>query len=163
MLEGGKVRGIALMREGLAMMRGTGTETCLTRLLARVAHACIEMEELGEAGGAVAEGMEFVERFDERYMEAELTRLKGELHLLQSGDEPGAEQCFIRALEVARRQGARAWELRAAMSLSRLWWTEARQEEARQLLGQILAWFTEGFSSADLKDARTLLETMNDK
>jgi len=68
-----------------------------------------------------------------------------------------AEACFRQALEVARRQGAKSWELRAALSLSRLWQRQGKPAEARQLLSEIYAWFTEGFDTADLQEARTLL------
>ena len=93
------------------------------------------------------------------YYEAELHRIKGEL-LLQFGVQSlgsrvqEAEACFQKALEVARSQSAKSLELRAAMSLSRLWQRQGKKEEARQLLGEIYGWFTEGFDTADLKAAK---------
>jgi predicted ATPase len=75
-------------------------------------------------------------------------------------DASQAEACFHQALAIARRQQARSWELRAATSLSRLWQHEGRREEARKLLGEIFGWFTEGFDTADLKEARALLEEL---
>ena len=105
--------------------------------------------------------MGFVQKFDERYVEAELYRLKGELFLLQGKDETDAESCFVRAIEVSRTQKAKSWELRAAMSLSRLRLRQGRREEGRQLLGEAYHWFTEGFETADLREAGALLEKMN--
>ena len=97
----------------------------------------------------------------ERYFEAELHRLKGELLLQQdagSGDE--AETCFRQALDVARCQQAKSLELRAAMSLSRLWQHQGKRDEARQLLAEIYGWFPEGFDTTDLQEAQALLEEL---
>ena len=96
-----------------------------------------------------------------RYYEAELRRIKGELLLAQAMPEEGqAEGCFREAIEVSRRQQAKSLELRAAMSLSRLWQKQHKREQARQLLADIHGWFTEGFDTADLKAAKTLLEEL---
>jgi predicted ATPase len=160
-LEGRVDEGIAEMRRGLAMMRGTGTETCLTRLLTRVADACRKVGEIEKGLSAVSEAIELVRRFDERYMEAELHRLRGELLLARGGLEQSpaeAESCFLQSLEVSRKQSAKSWEVRAAMSLSRLWTKQGRPDEARELLSGVYGWFTEGFDTPDLKEARALLE-----
>jgi predicted ATPase len=103
-----------------------------------------------------------VDQNGERYWEAELYRRKGEL-LLQSrvwGAEQGAAVCFQQALAVARRQQAKALELRAALSLSRLWQQQGKREEACALLAPIYGWFTEGFATADLQEAKALLEAL---
>jgi predicted ATPase len=93
--------------------------------------------------------------------EAELYRLKGELLLRQAvPDGTQAEACFQQALAIARRQQARSWELRAAMSLARLWQQQGKQGEARQLLEEVYGWFTEGFDTADLQEAKALLEAL---
>ncbi len=98
----------------------------------------------------------------ERFLEAELDRLKGELLLALSADKQAeAETCFQQALDVARRQQAKSWELRAAMSLSRLWRQKGKREEAHQLLAPIYSWFTEGFDTADLREAKVLLEELS--
>ena len=95
------------------------------------------------------------------WYEAELHRIKGELLLRQAvPDAPQAEACFQQALAVARRQQARSWELRAAMSLSRLWQQQGKRAEARELLAPIYSWFTEGFDTPDLQEARVLLEEL---
>jgi predicted ATPase len=92
---------------------------------------------------------------------AELYRIKGELLLGQTvPDEEEAESCFQKAIEVARSQTAKSLELRAAMSLSRLWQRQGKMPEARQLLTDIYGWFTEGFDTADLKAAKALLEEL---
>jgi predicted ATPase len=127
-------------------------------------------EALGRAGqiadglAAIAEAIEQSERTDERWAIAEMLRIKGELLLLQ--DAPGAvaaaEDQFRQALEWARRQGALSWELRAATSLGRLWRRQVRSKEARELLAPVYGRFTEGFATADLKAAKTLLDDLSE-
>ena len=93
--------------------------------------------------------------------EAELHRIKGELLLRETApDEQQAEACFQNALKVSRSQSAKSLELRAAMSMSRLWQIQGKNDEARQLFGDIYGWFTEGFDTADLKEAKALLEEL---
>ena len=108
-----------------------------------------------------------VDKSGERFYEAGLYRLKGELTLaqssvqrLESSVQKEAEACFHKAIEIARRQQAKSLELRAVMSLSRLWQQQGKKAEARQMLGEIYGWFTEGFDTADLKEARALLEEL---
>jgi predicted ATPase len=97
----------------------------------------------------------------ERWWEAELLRLKGALLLLQTTpDERQAETCLQQALDIAKRQYAKSWELRAAMSLSRLWQQQGKRAEAYALLAPIYGWFTEGFDTADLQEAKVLLEEL---
>jgi predicted ATPase len=96
-----------------------------------------------------------------RMDEPEVHRLKGELLLTRGGAEPEAERLFQRAIEVARRQQARSWELRATTSLCRLWQKQSKQEQARQVLGETYDWFTEGFDTRDLKHAKALLEELS--
>ena len=116
---------------------------------------------IDDALQAVAEGLKQAQATLARFNEAELYRLKGEL--LLAGANPGsedAERCFRQALEIARRQSAKSLELRAATSLSRLLQRQGKREEARRLLTEVYAWFTEGFDTADLKDARALLDAL---
>jgi predicted ATPase len=104
-----------------------------------------------------------VDNSGERFYEAELYRLKGELTLQQSGvrsPESEAEACFYKAVEIARKQSAKSLELRAVMSLSRLWQQQGKKAEARQLLAEIYGWFTEGFDTKDLQEARALLDEL---
>jgi adenylate cyclase len=113
----------------------------------------------------VAEALTLAHRTEENYYEAELHRLQGELVLSQSAssDAPvaAAEACFRQALEVARGQQAKSLELRAALSLSRLYQRQGKPAEARQLLATLCGWFTEGHDTADLKEARALLESLS--
>ena len=113
-----------------------------------------------EAAKTFAEGLALVEKTDERFHEAELQRLQGELHLAEKRDEAAAEECFHRAITTARRQQSKAWELRATTSLARLWQRQGRSEEARGALAAVYGSFTEGFAMPDLVDARVLLESL---
>jgi predicted ATPase len=139
-----------------------------TYFLALLAEACEGMGQGEEGLNALAEALTLVEKNEERIHEAELYRLKGELTLAQSR-VPGlgasvqqeAEACFLKAIEVARKQQAKSWELRAAMSLSRLWQQQGKKEEARKLLAEIYGWFTEGFDTKDLQEAKALLEELS--
>ena len=116
-----------------------------------------------EAGlRAATEALALVEYHDERYYEAELHRLKGALLLTQSSDHAAeAEACFHQALSVARSQHAKSWELRAATSLARLWQSQDKRQDAADLLAPVYAWFTEGFDTVDLQDAKALLEELS--
>jgi predicted ATPase len=103
-----------------------------------------------------------VDKIGERLYEAELYRVKGEL-VLQSGvrtSDSEAEECFLRAIEIARPQQAKSLELRAVMSLARLWQQQGKRKEAHALLAEIYGWFTEGFDTADLQEAKALLEEL---
>ena len=109
-----------------------------------------------EALDAVEEGLAVSERNGERYYDAELWRLKGELLKLQEAT-PEAEACFQKAIEIARQQAAKSLELRASTSLASLWQKQGKQKEAHRALSGIYEWFTEGFDTADLVDAKALL------
>jgi predicted ATPase len=109
----------------------------------------------------LVEALEMTDNTGERHWEAELHRRKGELLLMQQGQKAEeAEECFRQALDIARRQQAKSLEVRAATSLSRLWQLQGKQEEAHQFLAEIYGWFTEGFGTADLKEAKVLLEEL---
>src|SRR5262249_22079676 len=108
----------------------------------------------------VAEALTTVERSGQRHWEAEIYRLKGEL-LLDSKESSEAETCFRRAIDIARRQNAKSLELRAVTSLSRLLRKQGKKDEARRMLAEIYGWFTEGFDTADLKDAKALREEIS--
>jgi predicted ATPase len=128
-------------------------------LLAEV-HRSLGQPEAGLA--ALSEALELVETTGERYYAAELYRLQGELLLQHATPEVShAETCFQQALDIARRQQAKSLELRAAMSLGRLWQQQGKQDEARALLAPIYGWFTEGFDTADLQEAQALLEELS--
>ena len=109
----------------------------------------------------IEEALEHIERWNRRLFEAELLRLRGALSLLlPEPDRSVAESSFRRALVAARERGARMWELRAGADLARLWLGRDARAEARDLLGPVYGWFTEGFDTADLKDAKALLDEL---
>ena len=108
----------------------------------------------------IAEALAVAEKNEERMYEAELYRLKGELTLAQSSVQKEAEECFHKAIAIARKQQAKSLELRAVMSVSRLWQQQGKQQEAHHMLSEIYNWFTEGFDTKDLQDAQTLLEEL---
>jgi class 3 adenylate cyclase/predicted ATPase len=152
--------GIARMRDALAAMQSIGRELNRPTYLATLAAAYGKAGRTDSALALMAEALAIVERTGERHWEAEIYRLKGEL-LLESKGSSEAETSFRRAIEIARSQSAKSLELRAVTSLSRLLQKQDKKEEARQLLAEIYSWFTEGFDTADLKDAKALLEELS--
>jgi predicted ATPase len=138
---------------------------CALVLLLRVGWTQASELPLEERFAALAEALAIVNKNGERMVEAELYRLKGEL-LLQSlvqgpqSTVEEAEDCFHKAIDIARHQSAKSLELRAVMSLSRLWQQQGKKEEARQMLADIYGWFTEGFDTKDLQEAKALLEAL---
>jgi adenylate cyclase len=159
--EGQVDEGIKQMHEGLETMLATGTETCMTRLRARLAEACLKVKRPEEGLSAIDQTFDVLCRHDEIYFEAELHRLKGELLLMQGKTESEVEACYQKAIEVSRSQKAKSLELRAAMSLSRLWQKQGKKDDALKLLKEIYGWFTEGFNTGDLKEAKALLDDMS--
>lgn len=151
--------GIREMQQGLAEWQATGTRAWASMHLGMLADAYLEAGQLEQAQGALDEAFMAVQQSGERMVEAELHRLQGEL-LLAQAEEEEAEACFRQAIEVARRQQAKSWELRATMSLCRLWQQQGRSAEAREMLATVYGWFSEGFDTPDLKDAQTLLEEL---
>ena len=154
--------GTAQMRRGLAAQLATGAEMARPYWLCRIAEACHRPGAVHEGLALLDEAEAAVELTRESCWEAEIYRLRGQLLLAASepvGPEAArsAEACYRRALEVARRQGARSLELRAAVSLSRLWQAEGREGEAREFLAPIFAWFSEGRETVGLRAAATLL------
>jgi predicted ATPase len=129
--------------------------------LALYADGCGALGDIDEGLRALDEAAEWVRRNDERLYAAEVHRIRGELLLRRANaDVAQAEFCFEQALSAAREQRAKSWELRAATSMARLWRRQNRRDEARALLASVYDWFTEGFETADLRDARTLLDDL---
>jgi predicted ATPase/class 3 adenylate cyclase len=159
--QGEGVEGIAQIHQGLAAYRATGAELHRPYFLSLLAEAYEKVGQPEEGLSLLVEALAIVENTGERNWEAELHRRKGELFLILQGQKVGeAEECFRQALDIARRQQAKSLELRAAMSLSRLWQQQGKQEEAHQLVAEIYGWFTEGFDTADLQEAKVLLEEL---
>lgn len=149
------------MRQGIAAWRATGAGVLEPHYLAVLAEAYRKAGQTQEGLSVLAEAMEARYRTGERAREAELYRLKGELLLARAPEHQGEAEASLRqALDLARRLGAKALELRAAMSLSRLWLKQDKRRAARQVLSEIRAWFTEGFETADLLEAKALLEVL---
>jgi predicted ATPase len=157
--DGAGNEGVALMHQTLSMLRANGDEDFLPYSLALLAEAHGTVGQTAAALGLLDEALARVERTDERLFEAELHRLKGELLLASSGADQ-AKACLRRAIEVARAQDAKLWELRAALSLARLWAEYGERGKAHDLLAPVYGWFTEGFETADLKDAKALLAAL---
>jgi predicted ATPase len=149
------------MRQSLAIMEATGTLTCFSRLRARVADACRKAGDPEEGLAAVDWAFEAVQKYDERYVEAEIYRLKGELLRMRGEPEDEVEKHFRQAIEISRQRMAKSWELRATISLSRLWQRQGKREEAKRALAEVYAWFTEGFTTPDLVEAKGLLNELS--
>jgi predicted ATPase len=206
--QGQAEEGITQMRQGLAAWQATGAKNFRLHFLASLADTHRKVGQADEGLTLLAEALATVKETEERYWEAELYRLKGELTLqragargwglgtgnqrLEAGDwrlapsspqvsshksqvssqapslkpqvsngaEQEAEECFFKAIDIARRQQAKSLELRATTSLARLWQQQGKQDEARQILSEIYGWFTEGFDTKDLQEAKALLEEL---
>jgi predicted ATPase len=161
-VQGQGAEGMVQMRQGLAALQATGGEVRRPLFLALLAEAYGGVGESEEGLHVLAEALAAVEKTAGRFYEAELYRLKGELLRKQVlPDEEHAESCFRQALDVARRQEAKALELRAAMSLARLWQQQGKRADAQALLAPVYSWFTEGFETADLQEAKALLDELS--
>lgn len=134
----------------------------LTTFLGYLTLAYLNHGQVDEAQRVLGRAQAIVHKLDERYLEAELQRLQGELLLTQShnlASQENAAACFLEALAIARRQQTKSLELRAALSLCRLWQQQGNIREAHQLLAEVYGWFTEGFDTVDLQEAQALLKT----
>jgi predicted ATPase len=159
--QGHNEEGIAQIQEGLAASRVTGAELRRPHFLTLLAEAGRETGRLDDGLSALTEALAAADEHENRQYEVETHRLKGELLLKQDDSNVlEAESCFQRAIEIARRQSARSLELRATMSLARLRRDTGRRGEARTMLADVYNWFTEGFDTADLKDAKALLDEL---
>jgi predicted ATPase len=153
--------GMAQIRQGLAAYQTTGASRVRPYQLALLAEASTQVGQTTEGLAALAEALALLDKSGVRWWEAELHRLRGALLLQHEGAQPGeADACFQQALIIARRQQAKSLELRAATSLARLWQQQGKHAAARELLAPLYGWFTEGFETADLQDAKALLEEL---
>ncbi len=150
-----------ILRHGMAVQRshhGLGSGTVLAFHAAALGLAGLTAEALS----AIDEAMPLMKERGERLWKANMYSLKGELLLAQSGTRySDAETCFQDAIEIARSQSAKSWELRAAIRLARLWHSQGKTTEARDLLAPVYGWFTEGFDTVDLKEAKALMEELS--
>jgi predicted ATPase len=153
--------GIAQIAQGLRAFRATGAEIERSYFLALLAEAHGTLGQPAEGLTVLTEALAVVDKTGERWYEAELHRLKGALLLQRSLDNQAeAEACFQQAISIAQSQQAKSWELRTATSLARLWQQQDKRQEAHDLLAPVYHWFTEGFDTADLQDAKALLEAL---
>jgi len=151
---------IAQMRQAMEAWRATGAEAGRTYYLCLLAETCAIFEQVEEGLDLLDEGLTIAHSGGERWAMAELYRLKGELLLAQGAAEIEVEACFLQALDIARQQSAKSWELRATMNLCRLWQQQGKREQARQALADIYGWFTEGFDTHDLQEVKALLDRL---
>ena len=161
LLQGRRGEALPLLLKGLNAFRATGARVRVPYYLGMLGDAYTQAGRFEDALQAFNEALAIAERNDDRFQEAELHRLKGELHLAKSNDQAAAEGCFRTAIETARRQQSRAWELRATTSLARLWQRQGRRDEARAALAAVYDTFTEGFTTPDLVEARALLDSLS--
>ncbi|MBI3757421.1 MAG: AAA family ATPase [Deltaproteobacteria bacterium] len=170
-MQGQEEEGLAQMRQGWAGWRAAGAKVTYTARLASFAEEYGQLGRPEEGLPLLAEAMELVNTTGERYYEAELYRVKGELLLTQEGSRlqaighrektEEAEECFLKAIEIAQRQQAKSLELRAATSLARLWQSQGKHHAAYDMLSEIYHWFTEGFDTKDLQEAKALLDELS--
>jgi predicted ATPase len=175
--------GLAQIRRGLTAYKATGAEQAVTHFLALLAEVCGRVGQVEEGLSVLAEALTIVDKTGERWCEAELYRLRGELTLqqqfkVQSSEfkvpspqhltpstqvevEQEAEGYFLKAIEISRKQQAKSLELRAATSLARLWQQQGKHHEAYNMLAEIYGWFTEGFDTKDLQEAKALLAELD--
>ena len=160
-LQGHEVEGLERMRTGFEGALATGARIMRPMFCAVLAETYGQVGQLDQAQRMLADALDAIEEGGQHYYEAETYRFKGELHLIAPRpDVEQAETSFQFALEIARKQQAKSWELRAATSLARLWHDQGRDAEAYDLLAPVYDWFAEGFDTADLKKTKALLETL---
>jgi predicted ATPase len=145
----------------MTAMRSTGATMFSPLYLSYLARACVELGKFDDASHWISEARVAMQTSKESWWEAEIDRIEGELALKSPLDVARAEVYFERALAVARQQQAKSWELRAAMSLARLWRSQGKVRQARELLAPVYGWFTEGFDTRDLKEGKALLKELS--
>lgn len=161
LIEQGQVEeGLAQVRKGMAGHQAAGNEISLPAQLVILARGLAKVGQVDEAVARLDEALAVVRGNEEVFQEPEIHRLKGECLQMQGADEAEVEACFRQAIEVARGQSARSWELRATTSLCRLLQAQGKREEARRMLAEIYGWFSEGFDTRDLQEAQVLLESL---
>jgi predicted ATPase len=159
--QGQEAEGIVQIQQGLATRQAIGLELTQPVYLSMLAEAHEHIGQPTEGLTVLADALTRVDTTGERWREAELYRLRGELLLAASAENHReTEACFRQALSMAHQQQAKSLELRTAMSLGRLWQQQGKRFEARELLAPIYGWFTEGFDTADLQEAKALLEEL---
>jgi class 3 adenylate cyclase/predicted ATPase len=160
-LTGKASHAVEMISSWITTLQSTGTTVWMPVYLSYLARAYVELGQFDDASRCIGEAMTTAQTTKENWYEADIHRLAGEIALLSpEPDAAKAEACFVRALAVSREQQAKSWELRAAMSMARLWRDQGRWTEGRDLLAPVYDWFTEGFDTLDLKQARALLDAL---
>jgi predicted ATPase len=160
-LTGKSADAVQMITSGITALRSTGSTLWMPMHLPYLARAYAELGQFDNAWRSIGEAMTVAETTKERWHEADIYRMAGEIALLSpQADTASAEAYFERALAVARAQQARSWELRAAMSMARLWGDQGKRQQGRDFLAPIHGWFTEGFETFDLKQAKSLLDAL---
>ena len=153
---------VQMITAGITAFRSTGTTMWMPTYLSYLARAYAGLGQFDDAWRCIGEAMTTIETSNESWFEAESHRMAGEIaRKSPESDTTKAEAYFERALAVAREQQAKSWELRAAMSMARLWRDQGKRDEARELLAPVYGWFTEGFDTLDLKEAKALLDELS--
>lgn len=158
--DGATGEGIALLQQGIAALRTMGVILFWPQVLKLLIAAYGLARRYAQGAALATETLAFLDETGESYFSAELQRLKGELLLAQGSNADEVEACFQQALSIARRQAAKSLELRAAVSTARLWRTQGRTAEAHALVAEVYGWFSEGFATVDLQEARSLLDEL---
>jgi predicted ATPase len=161
-LTGKAADAIQVITTGNTALQTTGAALWTPLSLSYLARAHAELGQFDNAGRCIGEAMTAIERTKEKWWEAEVNRVAGQIILKSPApDVAKAEAYFERARVVARAQQAKSWELRAAMSMTRLWRDQGKPQQARELLAPVYGWFTEGFDTRDLKEAKALLDAVS--
>jgi predicted ATPase len=156
---GDMIEGISLLRRGSAAYSATGAQAWVPYQIDLLARACEMAGQIDEAAALLDDALQIVKRTGERWLEPELYRHKGQL-LLREGNSAVADELYRKALSIAREQEAKLWELRASVSLANLWCGQGRRADAGELLAPVYGWFTEGFDTPDLNEAKALTEEL---
>jgi predicted ATPase len=152
---------VRTITSGLNAYRATGATVWMPTCYSYLARAFAELDQFGEAWRCISEAIIAIQTTDESLYESDINRIAGEIVLgSPEPDAAKAEAYLGRALSVARQQQAKSWELRAATSMARLWRDQGKPRQARELLAPVYGWFTEGFDTRDLKEAKALLEEL---
>jgi predicted ATPase len=155
-------KAVDMITSGINAWRPTGATLWMPLHMSYLTRAYAELGKFNDAWCSIGEAMAAMETTGERWCEAEVHRTAGEIAMIApKRDMPKAEEFFERSLAVARQQQAKSWELRAATSMARLWRDQGKAQQARELLAPVYGWFTEGFDTRDLKEAKALLEELS--
>jgi predicted ATPase len=161
-VSGKAAEAIQMLALGMSAWQSTGATLLSPTQLSCLAAACAKLGHFDDTRRSIGEAMSVMGTSKETWFEAEVNRVAGEIALMSpKSDVAKAETYFHRALAVARQQQAKSWELRAAVSMARLWRDQGKRDEAHELLAPVYGWFTEGFDTRDLKEAKALLEELS--